>query len=92
MGSKFPAGRPAASARVFASLGPSGKLLMMGEVSEEELLATFAEQAQALAEAGADALIFETMSDLAEAKVGVQAARATGLPVSSPWRSIRQEP
>jgi methionine synthase I (cobalamin-dependent) len=68
-------------ARVFASLGPSGKLLMMGEVSEDELRAAFTEQAQALAEAGADALIFETMSDLAEAKVGVQAARATGLPV-----------
>ena len=54
---------------------------MMGEVSEEELRAAYTEQAQALAEAGADALIFETMSDLAEAKVGVQAARATGLPV-----------
>jgi len=62
-------------------MGPSGKLLMMGEVSEEELLVTFTEQAQALAEAGADALIFETMSDLAEAKVCVQAARPTGLPI-----------
>jgi len=68
-------------ARVFASLGPSGKLLMMGEVSEEELLAVFSEQARALADGGADALIFETMSDLAEAKVGVRAARPTGLPV-----------
>ncbi|MBZ5672106.1 MAG: homocysteine S-methyltransferase family protein [Acidobacteriia bacterium] len=68
-------------ARVFASLGPSGKLLMMGEVSEEELRTAYAEQAEALAEAGADALIFETMSDLAEAKVGLQATRATGLPV-----------
>jgi methionine synthase I (cobalamin-dependent) len=62
-------------------MGPSGKLLMMGEVSEEELLATFSEQAQALAEGGADALILETMSDLAEAKVCVQAALPTGLPV-----------
>jgi len=71
----------AGRARVFASLGPSGKMLMMGEVSEDELLAAFTEQAQALAEGGADALIFETMSDLAEAKVGVQAARTTALPV-----------
>ena len=71
----------AGGARVFASLGPSGKLLMMGEASEEELLAAYTEQAQALAEGGADALIFETMSDLAEAKVGVRAARPTGLPV-----------
>jgi len=57
---------------VFASMGPSGKLLMMGEVSEGELLAAFTEQAQALADAGADALLFETMSDLAEAKVCVR--------------------
>ena len=71
----------AGRAKVFASMGPSGKLLMMGEVSEEELLETFTEQAGALAEAGADALIFETMSDLAEAKVCVQAARPTGLPI-----------
>jgi methionine synthase I (cobalamin-dependent) len=71
----------AGRARVFASLGPSGKLLMMGEVSEAELLEAFTEQAQALAEGGADALIFETMSDLEEAKAGVKAARATGLPV-----------
>jgi methionine synthase I (cobalamin-dependent) len=68
-------------ARVFASLGPSGKLLMMGEISEQDLSAAYTEQAEALAEAGADALIFETMSDLAEAKIGIQAVRATGLPV-----------
>ena len=71
----------AGRAHVFASLGPSGKLLMMGEIAETELRTTFLEQAQALAEGGADALIFETMSDLEEAKIGVQAARATGLPV-----------
>ena len=71
----------AGRARVFASLGPSGRLLMMGEITEEELLAAFTEQAEALAEGGADALIFETMSDLEEAKVGVRAARRTGLPV-----------
>jgi len=54
---------------------------MMGEVSEDELRAAFTEQAEALAEGGADALLFETMSDLAEAKIGVQAGRSTGLPV-----------
>lgn len=66
---------------VFASLGPSGKLLMTGEVSEEELWAAFSEQAKALAAAGADALVMETMSQLAEAKLAVAAARETGLPV-----------
>ncbi len=68
-------------ARVFASMGPSGKLLMMGEVSEDELLDAFTEQSRALADAGADALIFETMSDLEEAKVCLRAARPIGLPV-----------
>jgi methionine synthase I (cobalamin-dependent) len=54
---------------------------MMDEVSEDDLTEAYTEQAKALAEAGADALIFETMSDLAEAKVGLRAARSTGLPV-----------
>ncbi|MCY2986504.1 MAG: homocysteine S-methyltransferase family protein [Planctomycetota bacterium] len=68
-------------ARVFASLGPSGKMLLMGEVSEEELHAAFVEQAQALAAGGAEGLVVETMADLVEAKLAVAAARTTGLPV-----------
>jgi methionine synthase I (cobalamin-dependent) len=71
----------AGRARVFASIGPSGKLLMSGEVSPEELRAAFAEQARALASAGADGLVVETMSDVEEAKLAVSAARETGLPV-----------
>ncbi|WCJ57965.1 homocysteine S-methyltransferase family protein [Fontisphaera persica] len=75
--------RQAASgrARVFASIGPTGKLLMNGDVTEAELSAAFQEQAQALAEAGADGLVIETMADLTEATLAVQAAKATGLPV-----------
>ena len=68
-------------ARVFASIGPTGKLLMSGEVTAEELRAAFAEQAQALAKARPDGLVVETMSDLEEAKLAVSAARETGLPV-----------
>jgi len=68
-------------ARVFASIGPTGKLLMNGDVTEDELRAAFAEQARALAGARAEALVIETMSDLEEAKLAVGAARATGLPV-----------
>jgi len=68
-------------ARVFASIGPSGKLLLTGQVSEEALRACFEEQAQALAEGGADAIVVETMADLAEARLAIEAARATGLPV-----------
>jgi methionine synthase I (cobalamin-dependent) len=68
-------------AHVFASIGPSGKLLMTGETTEEELRAAFAEQAQALADGGAEAILIETMSDLAEARLALSAARETGLPV-----------
>jgi 5-methyltetrahydrofolate--homocysteine methyltransferase len=68
-------------AAVFASIGPSGKLLLSGDVSAEELRAAFEEQARALAESGPDALLVEAMSDLEEAQLAVAAARATGLPV-----------
>ena len=68
-------------ARVFASIGPSGKMLLAGDVDPEELRHAFEEQASALAEASADALVVETMGDLEEAKLAVAAARATGLPV-----------
>lgn len=70
------------SARVFASIGPSGKMLMSGEVTEEQLREVFTEQAQALARGGADGLVVETMQDLAEAQIAVAAAKATGLPVA----------
>jgi len=66
---------------IFASIGPSAKLLLTGDVTAEDLRAAFAEQARALAKAGADALLVETMSDVQEATLAVQAARETGLPV-----------
>lgn len=68
-------------ARIFASIGPTGRLLMSGDVTPEEMADAFAEQAEALAAAGADALLVESMTDVAEAKLAVAAARATGLPV-----------
>jgi len=71
----------AGRAKVFASLGPSGKLLLMGDTTEAELKTAFDEQARALAAAGADAIVIETMTDLVEAKIALAAARATGLPV-----------
>ncbi|HWR53380.1 MAG TPA: homocysteine S-methyltransferase family protein [Bryobacteraceae bacterium] len=71
----------AGRARVFASVGPTGKLLMMGDVTAGEARAAFAEQCRAIADAGADAILLETMTDLEEAKIAVAAARETGLPV-----------
>jgi 5-methyltetrahydrofolate--homocysteine methyltransferase len=68
-------------ARVFGSIGPSGKMLLIGEVNEQTLFEVFKEQAEALAAGGADALVVETMSDLTEASAAVRAAKTTGLPV-----------
>lgn len=68
-------------AAVFASIGPCGKLLLNGDVTEDELRAAFMEQVEALAEGKADALVIETMSDLAEAAIAISAARSVGLPV-----------
>jgi methionine synthase I (cobalamin-dependent) len=66
---------------VFASIGPSGKMLINEDVTEEELHDAFTEQAQALAGGGAQGLVVETMQDLDEARIAVAAAKATGLPV-----------
>ncbi len=66
---------------VFASMGPSGKMLAMGEVTEAQLLAAFTEQAIAMAEGGANAIVVETMSDPEEAVIAVRAAKSSGLPV-----------
>lgn len=68
-------------ARVFGSIGPSGKIIMMGEVDEGELYEAFKEQAEALAEGGADGLVVETMTELVEVVTAVKAAKSTGLPV-----------
>ena len=68
-------------AKVFGSIGPSGKIVMMGEVSEDDLLAAFKDQAAALADGGVDGLAVETMTELAEAVAAVRAAKTTGLPV-----------
>jgi len=70
-----------AGVQVFASIGPSGKMLMNGDVTPDEMEAAFAEQATVLAKAGANALVIETMSDIEEAKLAVRAAHSTGLPV-----------
>lgn len=75
--------RQAAAGRalVFASIGPTGKMLLSGDVTEDELRTAFTEQAQALAAGGADGLVVETMADLDEARLAIAAAKATGLPV-----------
>jgi len=70
-------------ALVFASVGPTGEFVVpLGTISEEEMVACFAEQIKALAEGGADGIVVETMADLGEAKAALRAAKDnTDLPV-----------
>jgi len=60
---------------VLGSIGPSGKILMMGEVTSEEWYEAFKEQAMALEAGGADAIMIETMTDLEEATQAIKAAK-----------------
>ena len=60
---------------VLGSVGPTGKLLMMEEVTENELYDAFKEQSMALEDGGTDAIVIETMTDLEEARIAVKAAK-----------------
>jgi methionine synthase I (cobalamin-dependent) len=68
-------------ALVFASMGPSGQLLMNDEKLKQKLQEAFEEQADAIGHAGADAIVIETMTNLREAVIAIAAAKITGLPV-----------
>jgi 5-methyltetrahydrofolate--homocysteine methyltransferase len=61
---------------VFGSIGPTGKMVFMGEVPEEELLKGFKDQARGLVDGGADGLIVETMTDIQESTLAVRAAKS----------------
>ncbi|OVE82159.1 methionine synthase [bacterium M21] len=60
---------------VIASIGPTGKLLVMGDVTEEELYNAFKDQAVALEKGGADAICIETMSAMDEAALAIKAVK-----------------
>lgn len=63
-------------ALVFASIGPTGEFIApLGERSEDDFIACFAEQIAACVEGGADGLCIESMSDLGEALAALKAAR-----------------
>ncbi len=62
---------------VLGDVGPFGDFLEpVGDVTADDLRAAFQAQIAALLEGGADAILVETMSDPAEAVVGVEAAKA----------------
>jgi 5-methyltetrahydrofolate--homocysteine methyltransferase len=71
------------SVLVLGDIGPTGAMLApLGTLAFEDAVAAFAEQAGALADGGADAILIETMSDLEEARAAVEGARsATDLPI-----------
>ena len=60
---------------VLGSVGPTGKMLIMEEVTEGELYDAFKEQSLALEAGGVDAIVIETMTDLDEARIAVKAAK-----------------
>ena len=80
---------PGATTRFFdrplvaGSMGPTGKMVVMGEIGTDELLGVFSQQAESLAAGGADLLLIETMNDMEEVRIAVRAAAKTGLPVIS---------
>jgi len=75
---------------VFGSVGPSGKLLMTGDVTEEALLDSFRVQIEALVRGGVDAICIETMMDLDEARVAVRAAvEHAGVPAAATFTFTR---
>ncbi len=70
--------------RIFIAgdIGPSGELIEPnGALTMAEAIAGFGEQAQALAQAGADSIWIETMSDIKEVEAAYLGAITTNLPV-----------
>lgn len=69
-------------ALVAGSIGPTGELFEpMGALTYEAAVTCFTEQAEALAEGGADVLWIETMSANEEVAAAAEAGKKTGLPV-----------
>ncbi|MCF8241378.1 MAG: homocysteine S-methyltransferase family protein [Melioribacteraceae bacterium] len=60
---------------VMASAGPTGKFLMMGDITEDELYESFKLQTQGFVNGGADAVIIETFYDLGEAEQAIKAVK-----------------
>jgi 5-methyltetrahydrofolate--homocysteine methyltransferase len=64
---------------VLGDIGPFGGLLQpFGEFTEEQVRSAFEEQAAALVDGGADAIIIETQTSLEELLIGIEAAQAAG--------------
>lgn len=60
---------------VAGSMGPGTKFATLGQVTYEELVAAYRDQAAGLIDGGADLLVIETQFDLLGAKAAVEGAR-----------------
>lgn len=60
---------------VLGSVGPTGKFLMTGEVTEEELYESFKVQIEGLRDGGVDAICIETFYDTQEAIQAINAVK-----------------
>ena len=66
---------------VLGDIGPFGGLMEpYGDFTEAEVRAAFAEQAKALVDAGADAIIIETQTGLEELGLAISASKEAGAP------------
>ena len=69
-------------ALVLGAIGPLGRpLAPVGPVSPERAKSVFLEQAEALLEGGADAILLETFTDLVELRLAYEAVGPLGAPV-----------
>jgi methionine synthase / methylenetetrahydrofolate reductase(NADPH) len=69
-------------ALVLGAIGPLGRSLVpVGPVRPEQARSVFREQAEALLEGGADAILLETFPDLAELRLAYEAVESLGAPV-----------
>jgi methionine synthase I (cobalamin-dependent)/5,10-methylenetetrahydrofolate reductase len=69
-------------ALVLGAMGPLGRpLAPVGPVAPDGAKSAFVEQAEALLEGGADALLLETFTDLSELRLAYEAVEALGAPV-----------
>ncbi|MBI5661126.1 MULTISPECIES: homocysteine S-methyltransferase family protein [Ignavibacterium] len=60
---------------VMGSVGPTGKFLMSGDISSDELIESFSIQVNALLDGGVDAILLETFYDIDEVECAVKAVR-----------------
>ncbi len=76
---------------IIGDIGPFGGLMEpYGDFTEQQVRDAFAEQAKALVDAGADAIIIETQTSLEELLLGITAAKEAGAPLCHWLHGLRR--